>query len=221
MPRYRDDKDEDSGSSSFLFLAAGALAGIAAGVYLAQRFGGVAGLTSRIRERFSATSADPAPPLGDDEEDTETHHAHRHFADDPYDDDVDEIDDDAEGDSDDAGDDESADDEIFVSADEELEERVLETFVNDPILRERAIDIGAIDEATIELTGHVFSHAESDHAVVIARGTPGVQAVINQLTVRADEQDGDDTADDLSVPSPTRAGAGDRPWTPAPPPNGG
>jgi hypothetical protein len=213
MPRYRDN-DEDAGSSNLLFLAAGALAGVAAGVYFAQRFGGVAGLTSRIRERFSGADADPAP-VGDDEEDTDTHHAHRHFADDPYDDDAD---DDAEGDSDGADDDESADDEMFVSADEELEERVLETFVNDPILRQRAVDIGAIDDATIELTGHVFSPAESDHAVVIARGTPGVEAVINHLTIRADEQDEED---DLSIPSQPSAGVGDRPWSPAPPPNGG
>jgi hypothetical protein len=205
MPRYRD-KDADSGSSNLLFLAAGALAGVAAGVYLAQRFGGVAGLTARIRERLGGANTEPAP-LGDDDEDTETHHAHRHYADDPYDD---------------AEDEESADvEEMFVSADEALEERVLETFVNDPILRERAVDIGAIDAATIELTGHVFSHAESDHAVVIARGTPGVEAVINHLTVRADEQDEDDTDDDQPVPSQTRAGVDDRPWTPPPPPTGG
>ena len=36
-----------------------------------------------------------------------------------------------------------------------LEERVLEAFHNDPVLAERAIDIGAIGTGVIELTGWV------------------------------------------------------------------
>jgi hypothetical protein len=35
----------------------------------------------------------------------------------------------------------------------------------------------------------VFTEREADHAAVIARGVPGVEAVVNRLTVRHDEQD--------------------------------
>ena len=66
---------------------------------------------------------------------------------------------------------------------EGLEERVLEAFRNDPILSERAIDIGGIGEETIELAGWVNSEAEADHAVVLARGVPGVETVVNRIAV--------------------------------------
>ena len=49
--RYRD---EESLSSGFLYVTAGALAGVAAGVLIAQRFGGLAGVTARVRDRFAA-----------------------------------------------------------------------------------------------------------------------------------------------------------------------
>jgi hypothetical protein len=64
-----------------------------------------------------------------------------------------------------------------------LEERVLEAFRNDPILSERAIDIGGIGEETIELAGWVNNEDEAEHAVVIARGVPGVETVVNRIAV--------------------------------------
>jgi BON domain len=156
MSRYRirvNDEDE-SGPGGLLLLAAGALAGFAAGVYLSQRFGGVAGVTAKLRSRFRAEP-------GDEHEDHDQQ----------YEDEEEELD---EG--------------VFVSANEELEERVLSAFTNDPTLRERAVDIGAVAEHTIELTGHVFTTAESEHATVMARGVPGVDVVVNRLHVRRDEQ---------------------------------
>jgi hypothetical protein len=66
---------------------------------------------------------------------------------------------------------------------EGLEERVLEAFRNDPILSERAIDIGGIGEETIELAGWVNSEEEAEHAVVLARGVPGVETVVNRIAV--------------------------------------
>jgi BON domain-containing protein len=66
---------------------------------------------------------------------------------------------------------------------EGLEERVLEAFRNDPILSERAIDIGGIGEETIELAGWVNSEEEAEHAVVLARGVPGVGTVVNRIAV--------------------------------------
>ena len=77
---------------------------------------------------------------------------------------------------------------------EELEERVLEAFRNDPILSERAIDIGGVEDGIIELTGWVNSDDESHQAVVIARGVPGVDTVVNRLAIRSDEDLFDDAA---------------------------
>ena len=63
-------------------------------------------------------------------------------------------------------------------------ERVLEAFRNDPILSERAVDIGAIGRGIIELTGWVHAEDETQHAVTITRGVPGVDTVVNRLVVR-------------------------------------
>ncbi|HEX3157577.1 MAG TPA: BON domain-containing protein [Gemmatimonadaceae bacterium] len=147
--RYRDD---DSSARGALFLVVGALAGLAAGVVLAERFGGLSGLTGglsdRVRERVARSRRDESVP--DDE-----------FADE--------------------------DEDYELSPEEELEERVLEAFRNDPILSERAVDIGAITEDTIELSGWVHTPEETDHAVTIARGTPGVENVVNRLDVRLED----------------------------------
>ncbi len=80
--------------------------------------------------------------------------------------------------------DEDFDDEIEdMEGAEGLEERVLEAFRNDPILCERAIDIGGIGESTIELAGWVTTEDEARHAVVLARGVPGVDNVVNRIAV--------------------------------------
>lgn len=72
---------------------------------------------------------------------------------------------------------------------DELEERVLEAFQNDPMLAHRAIDIGALSPGEIELTGWVAAPAEIDYALTIARGVPGVEQVLNSLTANADAVD--------------------------------
>jgi len=133
--RYRDD---DTTSSGLLYLAAGAVLGLAAGLVVADRFGGFSSLTARLRERVGRLRDG-----GEDEYDSEI---------------------DAE--------------------DEALEERVLEAFRNDPTLSERAIDIGAIGDGIIELTGWVHEPDEATHAVTITRGVPGVETVVNRLDVR-------------------------------------
>jgi hypothetical protein len=86
-------------------------------------------------------------------------------------------------DFDDIEDDDLEGDEV----DQGLEERVLEAFRNDPILAERAVDIGSIGEGLIELAGWVDTETESEHAVTLARGVPGVDTVVNRLAIGSDE----------------------------------
>jgi hypothetical protein len=86
-------------------------------------------------------------------------------------------------------------------ADMGLEERVLEAYRNDPILCERAVDIGSIGEGIIELAGWVDTDEEAEHAVTIARGVPGVDTVVNRLAIGSEEEQYADTI--------RRASAGD------------
>lgn len=148
--RYRD---EDSLGPSVISLAVGALAGFVAGVVLAQRVGGLDGITERLRHRRDQLASSVRRRFEEEEE--------------QFDDDL-------------------ADETLDAEA--ELEERVLEAFRNDPILSERAVDIGAIGEDVIELTGWVHTDDEADHAVTVARGTPGVGTVVNRLLVGEEEQ---------------------------------
>jgi hypothetical protein len=158
--RYRD---RDSGAAGAVFVAVGALAGLAAGVLLAQRYGGVSGIGARVRDRAAARR-------GEEREGDQR----------PTGYDVPEYDDEPlQG----AG----GRDNDDLDEGEMLEERVLEAFRNDPVLSERAVDIGAVGEAIIELTGWVHSEDEAHHAVTVTRGVPGVDTVVNRLEVREDE----------------------------------
>lgn len=67
----------------------------------------------------------------------------------------------------------------------ELEARVLEAFRHDPVLAHRAVDITATGPDAIELNGWVRREAEAEHAVTIARGTPGVETVESRVRVKA------------------------------------
>jgi hypothetical protein len=174
--RYRDEppyiyaEDEESSSRSALYIAIGAAAGFAAGVLMAERFGGFKGLTDRIKDSFGGGSGE------EDEFDYEG------LDEDEFDPDIDLDDEKLEP------------SKASLNGVEELEERVLEAFRNDPILSERAVDIGAVEDGIIELTGWVNSEDEAHQAVVIARGVPGVQTVVNRLTIRSEEDLFDDAA---------------------------
>ncbi|MBA2687831.1 MAG: BON domain-containing protein [Gemmatimonadaceae bacterium] len=161
-----EEEEEESGSGSAMFLALGALAGFAAGVYVAEQFGGFRGLTDKIREKLGRESDEDDLLVGLGDGDDRLDAA-------GYDD----------------------DDEELMSATDELEERVLEAFRNDPILSERAIDIGAIDDGIVELTGWVNAEDETHHALTVTRGVPGVETVVSRLSVRIDEDLYDDLAE--------------------------
>jgi hypothetical protein len=62
-----------------------------------------------------------------------------------------------------------------------LEDAVLNGFLDDAILRERGIDIGAISHGIIELSGSVWTDEEAQRAVAVANRIPGVRTVVNRL----------------------------------------
>ncbi|HVE79657.1 MAG TPA: BON domain-containing protein [Gemmatimonadaceae bacterium] len=165
--RYRDQGP--SGSTTLVSVIAGAVAGFAVGVLVAQRAGGLKGIAARLRQ-----SAERGLEAGREGFDAETY----------------------EPDELESGDD--ADDEEGY----ELEERVLEAFRNDPVLSERAIDIGAVATAIVELSGWVEDEGEAEHAVTVARGVPGIETVVNRLTVREEEEEADDAAERFAAGDP-------------------
>jgi hypothetical protein len=156
--RYRDD--EESSTGTVLGVLVGAVAGFAVGMLVAQRVGGMSGLASKLRRRGASEEREGA---------TRPRYAGRDEEDEELEDyDEDELE--------------------SEEYDESLEERVLEAFRNDPVLAERAIDIGSIADGVIELAGWVENEDESHHAVTIARGVPGVDTVVNRIAIGDEER---------------------------------
>lgn len=165
MPRRFRYRDEESSSTSTIIgVLAGAIGGFALGMFVAQRVGGIEGLKSKFQRARG--------PVGG----LSTAAGHEMPTDyDDFDDfQEDELE---EGDEMDQG----------------LEERVLEAYRNDPILCERAVDIGSIGEGIIELAGWVDTEDEAEHAVTLARGVPGVDTVVNRLAIGSEEEQYADT----------------------------
>lgn len=161
MSRFRYRDDESSSTNTIIGVFAGAVAGFAVGMLVAQRVGGFSGLTSKLRRRRGATTGVREDAL---------HGAHGVAEDEDEFEDVEE-------------------DELeSEDYDESLEEHVLEAFRNDPILSERAIDIGSLNDGVIELAGWVEDDNESEHAVTIARGVPGVTTVVNRIAIGDEER---------------------------------
>jgi len=176
--RYRDD--ESSTGTTIATVLLGAMAGFAVGMYVAQRVGGFRGLTARLRRTGAAAGTEELAESAERYDEIEEDGA-------LLDEDGDDIgmtaesDEDAEFNGMDATDDVATETPL-------IEERVLEAFNNDPILAERAIDIGTVGERIIELAGWVDTDDEAEHAMTIARGVPGVETVINRLLVEEEEQ---------------------------------
>ena len=168
-PYIYDEEEEESSPRNAIYIAIGAAAGFAAGVLMAERFGGFKGLTDRIKDTFGGGTE------GAEEEEFDYEGLDEDEFDPDFDDDLDTP-------------------KASLDGAEELEERVLEAYKNDPTLSERAIDIGAVEDGIIELTGWVNSEDEAHQAVVVARGVPGVSTVVNRLAIRSDEDLFDDAA---------------------------
>jgi hypothetical protein len=198
-----------SRTNDLLLLALGATVGVVAGALLIDRVGGVDRLLARSRRGRLA----PAAPEPDSEPAEAPYGLHdadggydgadeadgaeaAEFADETDADETDEADvagfaDEAdvagfgdEADTTDGGVGGARDDAVAAPDLLTLEARVLEAFHHDPVLRERAIDIGAIAPGVIELTGWVYGADEIRHALTLARGVPAVAHVVNQLAVR-------------------------------------
>ena len=185
MKRIRLQDDEPSVGSIAAGVALGALAGFVVGIVVAQKVGGLAGLSSRIREKFETLTH-----RGDGAETHADGGYHADDAEDEYEDEErdDDFDSDAEGDS-------------------ALEEGVLRAFRRDAVLSERAIDIGAIGEGIIELSGWVETQEESEHAMAVTRTVPGIVTVVSRLFIGADEEDVSDLdEDDLDDSAPIPGG---------------
>jgi hypothetical protein len=168
-PYIYDEEEEESSSRNAIYIAIGAAAGFAAGVLMAERFGGFKGLTDRIKDTFGGGTE------GTEEEEFDYEGLDEDEFDPDFDEDLDTP-------------------KASLDGAEELEERVLEAYKNDPTLSERAIDIGAVEDGIIELTGWVNSEEEAHQAVVVARGVLGVSTVVNRLGIRTDEDLFDDAA---------------------------
>lgn len=198
-----------SRSNDLLLLSLGATVGVVAGALLVDRVGGLDRLFSRARRGTPGALDTPEPELAEPPYGL-------HDADGGFDDDEDYEDDDEFEEADDqssilsSGNPEGSDATArrpLVPDVLTLEARVLEAFHNDPVLAERAIDIGAIAPGVIELTGWVHTPDEVRHALIMARGVPDVQHVVDQLAVRqptrnrrATDRLGLAIADDLAEP---------------------
>ena len=68
----------------------------------------------------------------------------------------------------------------------QLEDAVLDAYLRDTVLAERAIDVGAISRGIIELSGSVRTHDEARHAVSTAQRLPGVETVVSRLEIEND-----------------------------------
>lgn len=167
MASFRFRGRRHARSRTLLLVALGAIGGLALGVVLADRSGGMEGLASRVRNarRRRRAEIDDAESVESVSDPAEA------FAADDIDDEVDDPVELFEG--------------VMADADDvEIEARVLEVFRNDPTLRGRAIDIGAIGNGIVELTGWVYSAEELAYALTLARGVPEVVDVMDSLAVR-------------------------------------
>ncbi|HEX2209588.1 MAG TPA: BON domain-containing protein [Longimicrobium sp.] len=71
-------------------------------------------------------------------------------------------------------------DEEALSA---LEDAVLDAFLEDDVLRECGIDVGAISRGIVELSGSVWTRDEAQRAMSVAHAVRGVETVVNRMEI--------------------------------------
>ena len=102
----------------------------------------------------------------------------------------------------------------------ELEDTVLDAFLDDELLSMRGIDVGVVSRGIVELSGSVWTRDEARHAVAVAQAVPGVGTVINRMEIedererlhpRADYGDDFDEDEEMSTEwTGNRSGMGSR-----------
>jgi hypothetical protein len=170
-----------------LLVALGAVAGLAIGMAVADRAGGLNGLVRRVRRRKQRQIENEALAAGE---------ASVLFREGPeglaaYEDAL------YEGAQDELYDEEEHAEESDESSAtigrgpgpqvptaDELEMRILSLFRNDARLSARNIDIGADHHGRVELTGWVADAAEAEYARALVRSMPEVTDILDNLVVR-------------------------------------
>lgn len=69
-----------------------------------------------------------------------------------------------------------------------LEDAVLDAFLDDDVLRDCGIDVGAISRGIVELSGSVWTRDQAQRAMSVAHGVPGVETVVNRMEVEAERE---------------------------------
>jgi hypothetical protein len=194
--RYRRRESEGHG---LLIFAVGAITGATAGVMLARRYRTGRDLIEAVRSRLLALRDywEEAAEFADNgrrERDVVDAYEDEYFDDEeePV-----ELPAGADAIAHSDLDDEEDEDEIVDtppssrdrSAERALESRVLSSFLDDEVLRDRPVDIAAVGSGVIELTGFVRSLDEAARAASRARQVPGVSMVLNRLEIRAGTAD--------------------------------
>ncbi|MBB4635203.1 BON domain-containing protein [Longimicrobium terrae] len=65
----------------------------------------------------------------------------------------------------------------------DLEDEVLDAFLDDEVLSARGIDVGAISHGIVELSGEVWTREDARRAVAVAQSVHGVETVINRMEI--------------------------------------
>lgn len=181
---------------TLFLLATGALAGAAAGAWLGRRYGSLGAFVDdmkvRLRDAKEFWSAEDELEASDEDDDALEAYREGHGLPDEEDDEQD----DEEGHYVEATDVGPADtlpapheahaaDLPSNRPDERtLEARVLDRFEDDEVLQQRAVDIAAVGDGVIELSGWVHSGDEAARAAALARAVQGVTMVLNRITIR-------------------------------------
>ena len=70
----------------------------------------------------------------------------------------------------------------------ELEDAVLDVFLDDEVLGERGIDVGCISRGIVELSGSVFTRDEAARAMAVAQRVEGVSTVVNRMEIEDERE---------------------------------
>jgi hypothetical protein len=76
---------------------------------------------------------------------------------------------------------------------ETVEHRIVDRLIEDDMLADRPIEVGALADGIIELSGSVHTADEARRVVSIAQSVDGVRTVLNRLEVRSMEEHLEDT----------------------------